>query len=89
MDNKPAIRQFLGRFFRTELRDQDDFFSAGFVNSLFIIQLVLFIERDFGVAIEDRDLELSNFNSIENIDAFIERATNRASHTGQQIGSEP
>lgn len=75
MDNKPIIRKFLARFFRSELRDEDDIFAIGCVNSLFAMQLVMFIEREFGIAVEDADLQISNFNSIANIDGFIRRRT--------------
>ena len=74
MDDKPKIREFLARFFRAgQLRDHDDIFAMGFVNSLLAIQLVMYIESEFGIALDDQDLEIGNFNSVDNIDAFIAR----------------
>ena len=74
MENKIKIRRFLSGFFRTdELSDQDDIFALGFVNSLFAMQLVLNLERDFDITVEDQDLDISNFNTIDSIVAFISR----------------
>jgi len=74
MDNKLRIREFLARFFRNaDLHDQDDIFAMGFVNSLFAMQLVMFIEGEFAVAVEDEDLDIANFNSVENINSFVAR----------------
>ncbi len=73
-ERKPAIRQFLARFFRNhELRDDEDIFALGFVNSLLAMQLVSFLEKEFGITVEDEDLELDNFRTIANIDALVER----------------
>lgn len=74
MDNKAKVKRFLSGFFRTDnLQEQDDIFAMGFVNSLFAMQLVLHIEQEFKIAIDDEDLDINNFNSINNIVAFISR----------------
>lgn len=71
---KTKIRAFLDRYFRAcDLRDDEDFFAAGVVNSLFAMQLVMFVERDFDLKVEDDDLDISNFNSVDAINGFIER----------------
>jgi acyl carrier protein len=59
------IRPFVQRHVRTSgLDDDDDIFAAGHVNSMFAMQLVSFLEREFGIAIGDSDLTLSNFCSV-------------------------
>jgi methoxymalonate biosynthesis acyl carrier protein len=74
--NKEKIRTFLSRFIRDrELRDDDEIFTLGFVNSLFAMQLVMFVEQEFQLTITDEDLDLSNFSSIEAIARMIERKT--------------
>lgn len=75
-DNKLKIRSFLSRFFRTEeLKDTDDIFALGFVNSLFAMQLVMWLEKEFAITIEDQDLEIKNFNTVDAIDGLVERKT--------------
>jgi len=73
-DIENTMRSFLSRFIRNhELQDNQDIFAAGFVNSMFAMQLVQFIEHQFGFTIESEDLELDNFRSIEAMTRFIER----------------
>ncbi|MFC8274221.1 acyl carrier protein [Streptomyces sp. NPDC057271] len=78
-DHKPAIHGFLAQFFgEHRLDDDDDIFATGFVNSLFIMQLVLFVEGEFGFTVEDEDLEMANFNTVAAIDSFIARKRSAA-----------
>jgi methoxymalonate biosynthesis acyl carrier protein len=68
------IKTFLSRFFRQhDLQPDEDIFALGFVNSLLAMQLVNFVEKEFGVTIEDEDLDLANFRTLASIDALVER----------------
>lgn len=70
---KIKIRKFLGRFFRKhELKDDDDIFELGFVNSLFAMQLVLFLEKEFQIKVTNNDLDLDNFRTVQNIVLFVD-----------------
>lgn len=72
-ENKAKARAFLSQFFRAQsLSDKEDIFALG-LNSLFAMQLVLWIEKEFGIAVEDEDLDIQNFSSINAIAAFVER----------------
>lgn len=71
---KDKVRAFLSQFFNTAaLGDDDDIFALGFVNSLFAMQLVMFVEQEFSTTVEDEDLEIDNFKSINAIVSLIER----------------
>ncbi len=73
-ENKGKIRTFLSRYIRNhELQDDEDIFASRLVNSLFAMQLVLFIEKDFQIKVENEDLDLKNFNTLNSISAFIEQ----------------
>ena len=76
-ENKQRIRAFLAQYIRNHeaLQDDEDMFAAGHVNSLFAMQLVLFIESDFGIRLPNSDLRLDNFRTIDNIAALIQRKT--------------
>jgi len=75
-ENRTKIRSFFSRFFRTtDLKDGDDIFALGFVNSLFAMQLVAWLEKEFAVTVADKDLDIQNFNSIDAITGFISRKT--------------
>ena len=80
MDNiKERIRGFISRFFRNyNLRDDEDIFSLGFVNSMFAMQLVQFVEMEFRVEVDSDDLDLDYFRSINAIARLVERKRNQA-----------
>jgi acyl carrier protein len=70
---------FLGRSLqRRNLQDDDDIFALGFVNSLFAMQLVLFVESEFGITVENEDLDIDNFRTIHAIVSLIERKSSAA-----------
>ena len=74
MDERTKIKAFLGKYFRhLELQDDQDFFALGFVNSLFAMQLVLFVEKELGVPISNEDLDIENFRSINAILRLVQR----------------
>jgi acyl carrier protein len=74
MDNQARIREFISRHVRGhELRDDEDIFATGFVNSMFAMQLVQFVESEFGLTVESDDLDLENFRTIAAISALVER----------------
>ena len=74
--NHLKIRTFLSRYVRAaDWRDSDDIFAMGFINSLFAMQLVLWVEKEFVISVENDDLEIGNFNSVDNIAGFVARKT--------------
>jgi acyl carrier protein len=80
MDETQAkIKEFLSRFFKShDLQPDEDIFALGFVNSLLAMQLVAFVEKEFGLRVEDEDLDLDNFRSINAISRLIARKTGAA-----------
>ncbi|HYP25635.1 MAG TPA: phosphopantetheine-binding protein [Blastocatellia bacterium] len=73
-ETKRIIRGFFSHFFTVaNLRDEDDIFQLGFVNSMFAIQLVAFIEKEFDIVVDDEDLDIENFNSVNALAGFIGR----------------
>jgi methoxymalonate biosynthesis acyl carrier protein len=74
MDRQTKIRAFLARYLQhVELEDDQDIFAMGLVNSLFAMQLVLFVEKEFGIAVSNEDLDIENFRSINAISQLIKR----------------
>ena len=70
------IKTFLSKFFGNHnLQPDEDIFALGFVNSMFAMQLVLFVEQEFKIAIENEDLEFENFRTINSLANLIERKT--------------
>lgn len=55
------------------LGDDDNIFALGFVDSVFAIQLVCFVEETFEVKVIDADLDIDNFSSVNRIVEFVNR----------------
>jgi methoxymalonate biosynthesis acyl carrier protein len=76
VDGQTKVRAFLSRYLRNqELRDDEDIFGLGFVNSLFAMQLVMFVEREFGITIDNEDLDIGNFRSLNAIVKLVKKKT--------------
>jgi acyl carrier protein len=72
--NKGKIKSFFSKFIREdELTDDRDIFAMGLVNSLVAMQLVTFVEKEFGVVVADEDLDIENFKSINAIADLVGR----------------
>lgn len=71
---RDKIIAFLSKFVDvSQLRDEDNIFDTGLVNSLFAVNLVSFIESEFDISIENSELDLDNFKDINSITSLIER----------------
>ena len=55
------------------LKNDADIFALGFVDSLFALQLISFLEETFAIEVNDQDLDISNFNSVAAIVAFVNK----------------
>ncbi|MFG1644969.1 acyl carrier protein [Amycolatopsis sp. NPDC049252] len=77
-DQRATIRTFVAKHIGgAEFADEDDLFATGYVNSLFAVQIVMFTERTFGLAVVGPDLDIANFSSVDRIDTFVTKALNR------------
>lgn len=72
--SKVRIQAFLARYLQNyDLPDDQDIFSLGFINSLFAMQLVLFVEKEFGIEVANEDLDIDNFRTVNAIAGLVER----------------
>jgi len=71
-DIENAVRTFLGKFVSDPQLDGElDLFASGMVSSLYAMQLVLFIEKEYGIQVANEDLDYENFKSVNAIVGFI------------------
>ena len=77
-DTRARIAAYLSRFFPVHDLNDDDIFALGFVSPMFAMQLVSFVEHEFGVTVENEDLELEDFRSVSALDAFVTRKLSAA-----------
>jgi methoxymalonate biosynthesis acyl carrier protein len=74
-DARAEIRAFIaGKFPGIDFADEDDIFALGFATSLFAMQLVMFVEKNFGFEIGNEDLEMANFRSVDAMAALVRRS---------------
>lgn len=68
-----SVRNFItGRIDTESVGDDEDIFEAGLVSSMFVMELVLFVEQAFGVEVDGEDLEFDNFRSISAVANFAD-----------------
>ncbi|WP_329048618.1 acyl carrier protein [Amycolatopsis sp. NBC_01488] len=52
-----------GRFPQAAITETEDIFSLGYINSLFAMELVMHLEKTFGVTIPNDELRIDNFRT--------------------------
>lgn len=71
---RTAVRAFLERICSVDqFTDDDNVFAGGFVNSLYLVQLLQFVQKECGVTIEEDDYDMANFCSVQAIADFVAR----------------
>lgn len=76
IENK--IRKFLSENFilseqANQLSPSDSFLEKGIIDSTGILELVFFVEDQFNVQIDTAEVLSENFDSIQNLSAYIRR----------------
>lgn len=56
-----------------EFHDQDSFLELGIIDSSGLLELVNFLEKQYGISVEDADLVPDNLDSIAQLARFLER----------------
>jgi acyl carrier protein len=74
MEIRQRVLGFItARFPQAELTGGEDIFSLGFVNSLFAMELVMFVEKEFGITIPNEALKIDNFRTADSITGLVQR----------------
>jgi len=77
MNKQETIKAFIQKKIgeNVSFKNDDDIFKLGLVNSLFALELVVYLENTFTIEVNNEDLDLNNFKSVENLSAFVDRKT--------------
>jgi len=77
MNEKEKIRDYIQKNISilddVVVGDRDNIFELGFVDSMFAMKLVNFVEREFGTILTNEDLSLLNFSTVENMYGLLMR----------------
>ncbi|MGI9605999.1 MAG: acyl carrier protein [Acidimicrobiales bacterium] len=71
-DVRGELQRFVNNSLGSDLATDANVFDNG-ATSLFAIELVTFIEKTFGVQLDDADLEPENFSSVDAMTLLSER----------------
>lgn len=61
------------RYPQAEIDASQDIFALGFVNSLFAMELVMFVEKTFSVTIPNEELRIDNFRTANSMSELVTR----------------
>jgi len=56
-----------------DLRNDSSFLDEGIIDSTGILELVSFLEEEYGITVEDEELIPENLDSIANVVAYLEK----------------
>jgi len=78
MTIKEQIRQYLSENFLFssngfELGDDVSLLEEGVVDSTGVLELVMFVEESFGLQVPDEEIVPANFDTVNNLAAYIQR----------------
>jgi acyl carrier protein len=74
------VENFLFGDTSVDLGSQVSLIENGIIDSTGVLELVAFIEEEFGVVFADADIVPANLDSIERIAAFVVERTTESSH---------
>ena len=75
MDTQTALAGYIqkelaiGR--KKPILPDEDLFASGVLDSLGVLQLVLFVEEQFGIKVADEDVVLENFQTLDAMARYI------------------
>jgi len=58
-----------------QLSDDVSFLEEGIVDSTGVLELVMFVEETFSVAVRDEEIVPENFDSVSRLAAYVRRKT--------------
>lgn len=56
-----------------DLNNSDSFLDKGIIDSTGILEVILFLEEEFGIKVDDEEMVPENLDSVDNILSFIQK----------------
>ena len=60
---------------QSALSNDDSFLDKGIIDSTGIMEVIFFLEEDFGIQVEDDEMVPENLDSVKNLVAYIAKKT--------------
>lgn len=82
MDHGERVKQFIVANFYvsdpSELAGDTSLLTGGFVDSTGMLEVISFLESEYAIRVEDREITPENLETIDRIAAFVARKTARS-----------
>ena len=89
MEIENRIRQFiLKNLYYAEdncIGDEDSFLETGVIDSMGVMELVAFIQSEFALKVEQREIVVENFDSIRKLGNFVRQKLALKEATGSVL----
>ena len=56
-----------------EITEEDDLLGSGIIDSLGMMRLILFLEKEFDVSIPPEDMTIENFMTVSHIRTYLKK----------------
>lgn len=77
MDRKTVLIEYIKneimRNRNARLSEEEDLLSSGILDSLAILQLVAYVDEQFGIEVPDQDVVYENFNSVKALTEYLKQ----------------
>lgn len=77
------LLDFLQTRTKTEWQQDTDLFASGGLSSLFAMELVVHLEKTYGISVRGADLRLDNFRTVTGMAALVRRLREAAGDGGE------
>jgi acyl carrier protein len=81
MEIKGKVKSFIRENFLfdslVEIGDDESLLEKGIIDSTGVLELILYLEEEFGIKIEDAEVIPENLDSLSNIEALLKNKTIR------------
>ncbi len=82
-DAKTAVKNYISENFLMgqsdiQLEDDTSFLEMGLLDSTGVIELVSFLEEEFGIQVEDDEITPENLDTLSRIAAYVEQKSAQA-----------
>jgi acyl carrier protein len=80
---KEQVRSYIADNFvmsssAAKFADSDSFLDLHIIDSTGFLELITFLEEKFGIEVGDEEMVPENLDSLDNIDAYLQRKLNKA-----------
>jgi methoxymalonate biosynthesis acyl carrier protein len=88
MERRERLREFVNEKARNAnqrdvaIGDGDSVLRSGLLNSLSMVEIILFVEQEFGLDITASDIRIEDFDTVDSICALLDRRCPPLHHEG-------